>query len=123
MHFALQKIKIKSSATVDNQPFLFFIFKKIRMEQKLKVLNDCMTDHPDFPKPGIIFKNIMPLFSDPERLALLGEVLEETIRKNFPGCTKLVGLESRGFLMGMYRYSARSLPCYQFLKEWPWLLD
>jgi adenine phosphoribosyltransferase len=41
------------------------------------------------------------LFSDPERLALLGEVLEETIRKNFPGCTKLVGLESRGFLMGM----------------------
>ena len=70
------------------------------MEEKLKQLNDCMTDHPDFPKPGIVFKNIMPLFSDPERMKLLGDVLEETIREKFPGCTKLVGLESRGFLMG-----------------------
>ena len=71
-----------------------------RMEAKLKILNECMTDHPDFPKPGILFKNIMPLFSDPKRLEILGEVLEETIREKFPGCTKLVGLESRGFLIG-----------------------
>ena len=70
------------------------------MEAKLKILNECMTDHPDFPKPGILFKNIMPLFSDPKRLEILGEVLEETIREKFPGCTKLVGLESRGFLIG-----------------------
>jgi adenine phosphoribosyltransferase len=70
------------------------------MEAKLKILNDCMTDHPDFPKKGVLFKNIMPLFSDPEKMLLLGDVLEETIQKHFPGCTKLVGLESRGFLMG-----------------------
>ena len=76
------------------------IFLIFRMEAKLKVLNECMTDHPDFPKPGILFKNIMPLFSDPKRLEILGEVLEETIRDKFPGCTKLVGLESRGFLIG-----------------------
>jgi len=59
-----------------------------------------MTDHPDFPKPGVLFKNIMPLFSDPTRMELLGEVLEETIKSKFPNCTKLVGLESRGFLIG-----------------------
>ena len=91
------------------------------MEEKLKILNDCMTDHPDFPKPGIVFKNIMPLFSDPEKLALLGQVLEETIRNKFPGCTKLVGLESRGFLMG--RYFCLTKLVQGGFKEWPWLLD
>ena len=70
------------------------------MDSKLAELNAAMTDHPDFPKPGIIFKNIMPIFNDAKLLNTLGEVLEETIRKNFPDCTKLVGLESRGFLMG-----------------------
>ena len=71
-----------------------------RMDQKLKLLDECMTDHVDFPKAGIVFKNIMPLFSDPGRMELLADVLEETIRTKFPNCTKLVGLESRGFLMG-----------------------
>ena len=72
------------------------------MEAKLKEIESVMTDHPDFPKPGILFKNIMPIFSDPKQLANLADVLEDTIRKNFPGCTKLVGLESRGFLMGKF---------------------
>ena len=70
------------------------------MEAKLKEIESVMTDHPDFPKPGILFKNIMPIFSDPKQLANLADVLEHTIKENFPGCTKLVGLESRGFLMG-----------------------
>merc|ERR1711935_803636 len=43
----------------------------------------------------------MPLFNSPRLLTLLGDVLEEAIKTNFPKCTKLVGLESRGFLMGM----------------------
>ena len=46
------------------------------MEAKLSELNACMTDHPDFPKPGVLFKNIMPIFNDSKKLNLLGEVLE-----------------------------------------------
>ena len=72
------------------------------MEEKLAALSGVMTDHPDFPKPGILFKNIMPIFSNPKQLKNLADILEISIRQNFPGCTKLVGLESRGFLMGKY---------------------
>ena len=82
------------------------------MEAKLKEIESVMTDHPDFPKPGILFKNIMPIFSDPKQLANLADILEDTIRKNFPGCTKLVGLESRGFLMGKCQWV--------FLLNWVW---
>ena len=70
------------------------------MDEKLKQIEAVMTDHPDFPKPGILFKNIMPIFSDPEQMENLADILEVTIKEKFPGCTKLVGLESRGFLMG-----------------------
>jgi len=71
------------------------------MDEKLKQIEAVMTDHPDFPKPGILFKNIMPIFSDPEQMENLADILEVTIKEKFAGCTKLVGLESRGFLMGM----------------------
>ena len=43
-----------------------------------------------------------PIFNDPGQLKILADVLEETILNKFPGCTKLVGLESRGFLMGEF---------------------
>ena len=51
------------------------------MEAKLKEIESVMTDHPDFPKPGILSKNIMPIFSDAKQLANLADVLEDTIRK------------------------------------------
>lgn len=53
---------------------------------------------PDFPKKGILFKDITPLLANPEAFkAIIDEFV--TICKN-KGITKVVALESRGFIFG-----------------------
>lgn len=56
-------------------------------------------DVPDFPNPGIIFKDITPLLLDPQ---LCNDVVNEFVKK-FSGnkVDAIVGVESRGFLFGM----------------------
>jgi adenine phosphoribosyltransferase len=55
-------------------------------------------DIPDFPKPGIIFKDITPLLGNPEALTSVIEALAE--RYKDAGIQKVVGVESRGFIFG-----------------------
>ena len=53
---------------------------------------------PDFPKPGILFRDITPLLADPSGLALSVELLANPFRgKNID---LVVGAESRGFIFG-----------------------
>ncbi len=55
-------------------------------------------DVPDFPKPGIIFKDITPVLSDP---ALFAAVLDTFADRYAPlGIDKVAGIESRGFIFG-----------------------
>lgn len=64
-------------------------------EQRLKQL---IRDIPDFPKPGILFRDITPLLADPSGLALAVELLANPFRgKNID---LVVGAESRGFIFG-----------------------
>ncbi len=53
---------------------------------------------PDFPIPGIQFKDITTLFQSAEHLKELSDILYESYRDK--GITKVVGIESRGFFMG-----------------------
>lgn len=54
-------------------------------------------DVPDFPNPGILFKDITPLLGDAAALAETVERLAEPwVGK---GVTKVVGIESRGFIV------------------------
>ncbi|SMR43442.1 unnamed protein product [Zymoseptoria tritici ST99CH_3D1] len=56
---------------------------------------------PDFPSPGILFEDIMPLFSNHELHTNLIRALELEIAGRFEGgIDVIVGLESRGFLFG-----------------------
>ncbi len=55
-------------------------------------------DVPDFPKKGILFKDVTPLFQDAEAWAHVVEVFYERFKGK--GITKIVGVESRGFLLG-----------------------
>jgi adenine phosphoribosyltransferase len=55
-------------------------------------------DIPDFPKPGIMFKDITPLLANPSSLALAVEVLCNPFRGQ--GVQAVVGAESRGFIFG-----------------------
>ncbi len=54
---------------------------------------------PDFPKPGILFKDITPVLSDENLLEMAVDVMSEPYKNNKP--TKIVGLESRGFIFGV----------------------
>jgi adenine phosphoribosyltransferase len=65
------------------------------MTERLKRL---IRDIPDFPKPGILFRDITPLLADPSGLALAVELLANPFRgKNID---LVVGAESRGFIFG-----------------------
>lgn len=52
---------------------------------------------PDFPKPGIMFQDISTLFSNAECLKIMTDEVVELYKDK--GITKIVGLESRGFLL------------------------
>jgi len=61
-------------------------------------LKRLIRDIPDFPKPGIVFRDITPLLADPSGLALSVELLANPFRgKNID---LVVGAESRGFIFG-----------------------
>ena len=55
-------------------------------------------DVPDFPKPGIVFKDIMPLVADPATLRETIELLAEWARPREPDV--ILGAEARGFIFG-----------------------
>ncbi|RMF84560.1 MAG: adenine phosphoribosyltransferase [Planctomycetota bacterium] len=61
-------------------------------------LRSLIRDVPDFPKPGILFKDITPLLSDPSGLALAVELMVHPYRR--ARIDAVVGAESRGFIFG-----------------------
>jgi len=54
-------------------------------------------DVPDYPEPGVMFKDITPLLADPEAFGALVEALAALCARH--GATKVVGLEARGFIL------------------------
>ena len=63
-----------------------------------KSIKSIIRDVPDFPKPGILFKDITPLLADPK---LFSQACAEMAApfKN-AGISKVLGIESRGFIFG-----------------------
>lgn len=64
-----------------------------------KSIEEYVTSIPDFPEPGIIFRDITSVLQDADGLQLAIDLLEEKIRDADPDV--IVGLESRGFIFGM----------------------
>ena len=57
-----------------------------------------IADIPDYPKPGVLFKDITPLLADAEGFKAVVKELADPYRD--AGVTKVVGAEARGFLIG-----------------------
>ena len=55
-------------------------------------------DVPDFPKPGILFKDITPVLADADAFAAAVAAMCEPWRDALPDA--VVGIESRGFILG-----------------------
>lgn len=63
------------------------------MDQVKKLIRDV----PDFPKPGILFKDITPVLGDAKAFKSMVNHLAELVP---PGTTHLASIESRGFILG-----------------------
>lgn len=60
-------------------------------------LGDLVRDIPDFPKPGVVFKDLTPLLADPEAFRQVLDGLAEPYRS--ARIDKVVGIEARGFIV------------------------
>jgi adenine phosphoribosyltransferase len=61
-------------------------------------LRALVRDIPDFPKPGIVFKDVTPLFGDPAALGALTDAVAGHARE--VGADYVVSAEARGFVLG-----------------------
>ena len=62
-----------------------------------RVLIDNLRCIPDFPKKGINFRDVTTLYKNAECLKIMLDELEALYKDK--GITKIVGIESRGFVM------------------------
>jgi adenine phosphoribosyltransferase len=65
----------------------------------LSLLSSRVRDVPDYPKPGILFKDITPLLADAQALRTTIDLLQARVAPLQPTC--IVAIESRGFLFGV----------------------
>lgn len=64
----------------------------------LQRLRSTIRDVPDFPKPGILFKDITPVLADPKMIALAIDGMIEFL--NGQKVDKVIGIDARGFIFG-----------------------
>lgn len=64
----------------------------------MRKLREKIRDIPDFPKEGIIFKDITPLLMDPECLKMTVDAMADAFRG--ADVTKVCAVEARGFILG-----------------------
>ena len=67
-------------------------------EDQLQKISHAIRDIPDFPKEGIIFKDITTLLNDPKLFADSVDMMQELIADH--SYDAVVGIESRGFIFG-----------------------
>jgi adenine phosphoribosyltransferase len=66
--------------------------------ESLSQLRSAIRDVPDFPKPGILFKDITPVLSDAKLLKLAVDAMEDMAGRE--RIDKIVGIDARGFIFG-----------------------
>lgn len=65
---------------------------------QIEDLRDLIRDVPDFPSVGIIFRDLTTMIKNGEALHVMGDALSDLYKDK--GVTKVVGIESRGFIGG-----------------------
>ncbi|KFJ42599.1 adenine phosphoribosyltransferase [Francisella philomiragia] len=67
----------------------------------LDFIKDRIVAVPDFPKPGIVFRDITPLLADPQGLKMTAKAMAEELKSKGIKPTIIAGTESRGFIFGV----------------------
>ena len=71
-------------------------------------LKKYINDIPDFPKEGVVFKDICPLLASPKATDYVVDLLAKGLHDI--NVTKIVGIESRGFLFGFLLANKIEIP-------------
>jgi adenine phosphoribosyltransferase len=67
-------------------------------DERIRRVMSRIRDVPDFPKPGILFKDVTPLIGDGPSFRIVTDLLAEKFAARKPEL--IVGIESRGFIFG-----------------------
>jgi adenine phosphoribosyltransferase len=81
-----------------------------------KKLNEVIRNVPDFPKPGIMFKDITPVFLDAALCDEVTEYLISTFLHNHGKIDAVCAVESRGFFLGMLVANKLQVPLFPVRK-------
>ncbi|HEX2676382.1 MAG TPA: adenine phosphoribosyltransferase, partial [Polyangiales bacterium] len=68
------------------------------MTNSIDLVKQLVRDVPDFPKPGIMFKDITPVLADPRAFNICLDLMAE--HYDAANVQAIVGIESRGFIFG-----------------------
>jgi adenine phosphoribosyltransferase len=86
----------------------------------MDIIRQVIRTVPDFPKPGIQFKDITPLLQDPK----IGRAIVQEFASRMQGipCDAILGVESRGFLFGYLLAIEMGIPFVPIRKsgKLPW---
>ena len=78
-------------------------------------LKDTIRDVPDFPKPGIVFKDITPILLDSQ---LTRDIIDEMVNQvKSLSLDAIVGIESRGFWFGIMLANKLDIPFIPIRKK------
>ena len=86
-------------------------------------IKSLIRDVPDFPQPGIVFKDITPLLGDPVAFSTVVDTI--VVRFGRGNIDKVVGIEARGFIVAApvaYHFNAGFVPVRKAGKL-PWESD
>jgi adenine phosphoribosyltransferase len=82
---------------------------QVRQTEIASLITSYIRDVPDYPQPGVLFKDITPLLADPRAFAAVVDALGTT----FGPVDKVAGIEARGFILAApvaYRIGAGFVP-------------
>jgi len=68
------------------------------MHMDLEIVKNSIRNIPDFPKPGIHFKDVSTSYQDGAIFGFIASEIYEHYKNE--GITKVIGIESRGFILG-----------------------
>ncbi|XP_017138727.1 adenine phosphoribosyltransferase [Drosophila miranda] len=90
---------------------------QISAEDKLDYVKSKIGEYPNFPKEGILFRDIFGALTDPKACVYLKDLLVQYIRQSQPEVEVIVGLDSRGFLFNLLLATELGVGCAPIRKK------
>jgi adenine phosphoribosyltransferase len=77
--------------------FFMGIYIKNFIDMEINHIHNLIKNYPDFPKPGILFRDLTPVFRDNRSLNMMGEYFHDKFKTIH--IDNVAGIEARGFIL------------------------